>query len=95
MAVDEIYDGYCVVCNYCYGHYRFDPHQLTAKQRERLSFDEHGEPRDDVLTGKGTIARLAARAGWVAYTATTYGFSMTCHLCPTCQSLNDYGEIFD
>lgn len=95
MALDELYDGYCVECNHCLRHYRFDPRRLTAAHRKLVSLDEHGIPRADVLKGKATIARIAIRDGWVSYTATTNRFSSTCHLCPDCQKLNDYGETFD
>lgn len=95
MALDELLDGYCVECNHCLRHYRFDPRHLAAAHRKLVSIDEHGIPRTDVLKGKGTIARMAIRDGWISYTATTHRFSSTCHLCPDCQTLNDYGETFD
>ena len=95
MALDELYDGYCVECNHCLRHYRFDPRHLTPAHRKLVSLDEHGTPRTDVLKGKGTIARMAMSDGWISYTSTTHRFSSTCHLCPDCQKLNDFGEIFD
>lgn len=95
MAIDELHDGWCVECNHCLRYYTFDPCRLTAAHRRLVSIDEHGKPRNDVLKGKGAIARMAIRDGWTSYTATTHGFSSTCHLCPDCQTLNDYGEVFD
>ena len=97
MALDEIYDGYCIVCNHCSRYYRFDPRSLSAA-RGYLSFDEHGNPRDFVLKGKNMIAHWAKRDGWSSYLSgkgLPAGRTMTCHLCPYCRSLNDYGEVFD
>lgn len=66
MALDEIYDGYCIVCNHCSRYYRFDPRTLSAA-RGWFSFDEHGNPRGFVLKGKNMIAHWAKRDGWSSY----------------------------
>lgn len=66
MALDEIYDGYCIVCNHCSRYYRFDPRDLSVGQGW-FSFGEHGNPRGFVLKGRNMIAHWAKRDGWSSY----------------------------
>lgn len=99
MSFDELYDGWSITCDYCGHFYRFKARLLDeAHRRDYISFDEHGKPRDHVIKGKNMLARLAIRDGWASYQSakgTGDSHLVTCHLCPYCQSLNDYGEVFD
>ena len=57
MALDEIYDGYCIVCNHCSRYYRFDPRNLSAA-RGWFSFDEQDDA--GVLTGEPVSEHMFA-----------------------------------